>query len=273
MKKPLLTTCVPYLTSALISVSTAMAPNVFAADTANLAKQLANPIASLISVPFQLNYDNNIGPNDGDRFTLNIQPVIPFSISEDWNLISRTILPVISQDDVFYDSGRQTGLGDTVQSLFLSPAEVGQNGLVWGAGPVFLLPTATDELLGTEKWGVGPTAVILKQQGPWTYGGLANHIWSVAGDDDRGYVTSTFMQPFLCYTTPTATTYSLNTETTYNWESEEWSVPINFVVTQVLKLGNQLVSVGAGIRYWAESPESGPEGFGGRLVFTMMFPE
>lgn len=244
-----------------------------AGDAEALAKALANPIASLISVPFQFNYDHDIGPDDeGERLTMNIQPVMPISLNQDWNLISRTILPVTYQDDILPDAGDQFGLGDTVQSLFLSPAEPGPNGVTWGVGPVFLLPTATDDLLGADQWGIGPTGVALRQSGPWTYGLLANHIWSVAGDDDRGDVSSTFLQPFITYTTPNATTFFLNTESTYDWEGEAWSVPINFGVNQLMTFGSQRVQVGGGLRYWAESPDGGPEGLGIRAIVTFLFP-
>jgi hypothetical protein len=156
------------------------------ADAEALAKQLANPVASLIGVPLQSNWDFGFGPDDeGWKYKLNVQPVVPVSLSEDWNLISRTILPVVFQKEIFDGSGEQFGLGDTVQSLFLSPVEPGPLGLIRGVGPAFLLPTGTDELLGTDQWGAGPTVVALKQTGPWTYGLLANHIWSFAGDGER----------------------------------------------------------------------------------------
>lgn len=253
----------------LVSVHPGMAE-----DPEALAKKLANPIASMISVPFQLNYDTDIGAEDeGSKWVLNIQPVIPFSISDNWNIITRTILPVINTDDIPAKGMGESGLGDIVASQFFSPKALSKGGWTWGIGPVWLLPTATDDALGGEKFGIGPTGVALKQQGSWTYGMLANHIWSVAGDDDRADISSTLVQPFLSYVTGTHTTFSLNTESSYDWENEEWSVPINFAVAQMLKLGKLPVQISLGARYWADTPENGPEGWGGRLQFTFIFPK
>jgi len=262
-----------YITSIIVILTISFTPTAFAESNEELAKKLSNPIASLISLPLQLNYDSDFGANDnGDRYLLNIQPVVPITLNDDWNIISRTILPVISQSDIF-GSTSQTGLGDVLQSLFISPKLPTQNGWVWGAGPVFLLPTATDDLLGAEKWGLGPTAVALKQTGPWTFGALTNHIWSVAGDNERDDISSTFLQPFMSYTTKTAMTFSFNTESTYNWKSSKWSVPVNANITQVMKWGEQLISIGGGLRYWLDSPDSGAEGLGLRLQLTFLFPK
>jgi hypothetical protein len=234
--------------------------------------QLANPIASLISLPLQLNHDEDIGPSDGERWTLNVQPVIPISLNEDWNVISRTIVPLIDQEDI--PAGEdETGLGDVLQSFFFSPVAPTDGGWILGAGPVLLIPTASDETLGGEQWGIGPTGVALRQQGPWTYGALVNHIWSFAGDDDRADVNSTFVQPFLAYTTPTAWTYTLNSETTYDWEEDELAIPINALATKVLKVGGQLISVGGGLRYWVEDSDASPEGLGFRFIVTFLFPK
>ncbi len=243
------------------------------ADPEALAKKLANPIASLISVPFQFNYDRGIGPKrDGQGYSLVVQPVIPITLNEDWNLISRTIMPLMYQDDFAPGAGSKFGFGDVIQSLFLSPSKPGPGGLIWGVGPVFLLPTATDDVLGAQKWGAGPTGVALMQDGPWTYGILANHIWSFAGDGDRANVNATYLQPFLSYRTKDAWTFGVSTESTYDWNSHQWSVPINLSVSKIVKLGPLPVSLSAGVRYWADSPDNGPEGLGFRVGMTFLFP-
>jgi hypothetical protein len=254
-------------------VTTVLAAPAQAETNEGLAMELSNPVAALISVPFQFNYEQDIGAaRDGKRWVLNVQPVVPLELNADWNIISRTILPVVWQDEVFPGAGSQSGIGDIVQSVFFSPKAPTAGGLIWGAGPVLLLPTGSNDLLTSDKWGAGPTAVVIKQQGPWTLGTLANHIWSFAGSSRRDNVNATFLQPFLSYTTPTATTFSLNAESTYDWNSQEWRVPINAGVAQILRVGTQLVQVGAVARYWADVPDGGPHGWGFRLSVTLLFP-
>lgn len=259
---------------ALGEKAAAAAPGPAALSSEDLAKKLANPVAAMISVPFQLNYDQDIGSaREGERWTLNIQPVIPVDIAADWNLISRTIVPVTWQDEVFPGAGSQFGLGDVLQSVFFSPKKPTAGGWIWGAGPVLLLPTGTDDLLSARKWGAGPTGVALRQAGPWTFGALANHVWSFAGDSSRPSINSSYVQPFVSYTTPTAWSFALNTESSYNWQSEQWSVPVNAIVSKVFQAGGQTLSVGAGARYWADSPDAGPHGWGLRLIVTLLFPK
>ena len=242
-------------------------------DPASLAKQLSNPIASLISVPFQGNYNGNIGPaEDGEQYYVNLQPVVPFALSPEWTMISRTILPIVYQDDIFPGAGSQFGLGDITQSLFFSP-QPAPGGLIWGVGPAFNIPTATDDLLGSSQFGIGPTGVALWQGGGWTIGALANQIWSVGDAAEDEKIDQAFLQPFISYTTPDAWTFTLNTESTYNWLTDEWSVPINFQIGKLVTIDKQPVSFTAGLRYWADSPQDiGPEGWGGRFVVTFLFP-
>lgn len=235
-----------------------------------LAKQLSNPVAALISVPLQFNYDDGFA-NGGDRTTLNIQPVVPMSISADWNLISRTIVPVVSQANVIGNDS-QSGLGDITQSFFFSPKKPTASGWIWGVGPALLLPTATKDQLGTEKWGLGPTAVALKQtEGGWTYGALVNHIWSVAGNDDRNDVSNTFLQPFIAKGLGQGRTLALNLESSYDWKGNQWTVPMNLMYSKVMKFGEQLVSLQGGVRYYVERPDGGPN-WGLRANITFLFP-
>ena len=241
-----------------------------AADDAHeLAKKLTNPVASLISVPFQSNFDFGMGTGSGWRYTMNFQPVIPVALNSKWNMVSRTILPIIHQHNVA-NIGTQSGLGDITQSFFFTPAD--SKSLVLAAGPVLLIPTATNDLLGSEKFGLGPTFLVLKQQGPWTYGVLTNHIWSVAGDDQRASVNNTFLQPFLAYNTKDAWTYNVNTESSYDWTGNHWNVPIHVTVSKLVRFGKHPVSFGGALRCWATSSPGGPEGCGFRFVVTPLFP-
>ena len=237
----------------------------------SLAKQLANPLASLINLPFQSTFDFGMGPNkDGFRYTLNVQPVIPVALNKNWNLISRTIVPIIGQKNVVGASS-QFGLGDVLQSVFISPNK--SQPLIWGAGPVILVPTATNKYLGAQKLAIGPTFIVMKQSGPWSVGVLANHLWSVAGKNSREDVNSTFFQPFVSYTTKTAWTFNLNTETTYDWVSDKPLIPFHFTVSKLAKFGKQPVSVGGTLRCWAATVAGAPRWCGFRLTFTPLFPK
>lgn len=237
-----------------------------------LAKQLSNPVASLISVPMQLNYDDGYD-GGGSRTYLNVQPVIPVSISDDWNMISRTILPIVYQDDLVPGTGSQFGTGDITQSLFFSKKEPTASGWIIGVGPAFLIPTASDELLGTEKWAAGPTVVALKQtKAGWTYGVLANHQWSFAGDDERNDISSTFLQPFLSKGLGQGRTLSVNIESSYDWKGEQWTVPLNLSYSKVSKIGQQMVSYQAGVRAYLDAPDGGPD-WGLRFTLTLLYPK
>ena len=240
---------------------------------AEIARKLNNPTASLISVPLQSNFDFGGGPNDdGFQYKLNVQPVIPFKLNENWKILSRTIVPFIYQEDRIGTSS-QSGLGDISQTFWLSAEQDKKSGApIWGLGPVFLLPTATDDLLGAEKWGVGPSLILVRQAHGWTYGALMSHTWSFAGEDDRDDLSSTFLQPFLAYQTKTHTTFTINSESAYDWTNEQWTVPLNAMVTQLVKIGKMPVSFQFGGRYYAEKASEGPD-WGVRFTVTLVFPE
>lgn len=255
----------PFLSAAILGAAMAGAE-----EDADLAQQLQNPVADLISLPIQFNGDR-VGPDDTWRSFVNVQPVIPFNLNDDLNLISRTILPINTREPFVTTDDEIEGLGDIVQSLFFSPSAPTASGWIWGVGPVFLLPTG-GETRGAEKWGIGPTAVALKQQNGFTYGALANHIWSFAGESDRDDVNASFFQPFLSYSLPSATTFFVNSESTYDWRENQWTVPINFGAKQLVPIGGQPVQFGLSARYWAEAPENGPDGWGARFEVTFLFP-
>lgn len=243
-------------------------------QAAELAKKLANPVASLISVPLQYNDDSYGGTNNGASVSrLVIQPVIPFSLNDDWNLITRTLIPLVDQRGFPVGALNESGLGDTTASLFFSPKLPTADGWIWGAGPVFLLPTATQDALGTEKWGIGPTGVALKQDGPWTVGILAAHVWSVAGDGNRADISSTSLQPFFSYTTKTHTTIGAYTESAYDWKGKQWSVPLIVQAGQLFKIGPQILQLAVAGKYWATGPDDGPKGWGLRVQLTFLFPK
>lgn len=240
-------------------------------DADALAKEVANPVSSLISFPIQENIDFGFA-GGGWRSTTNIQPVYPSILSENWKMINRAIFPVIYQGDVTHN-GTDFGLGDTTIEIFFSPSKHSASGMTWGLGPVLLLPTATKDVLGTKKWSAGPAALVLHQTGKVTQGLLITHAWSFAGDNDRPYVTSTFIQPFYSYGAGKGRTYTINSETTYDWNSGEWTIPINLIASQIIKLhGNQLASIAIGGRVYLDRPHGGPD-WGIRLVFQMLFPK
>jgi len=307
-----------------------------------LVRQLARPVSSEFVLPFQNDWDFRMGPLDqGSRYKLNFEPVIPVALSRSWNLSIRTSVPYVAQEDVFKTGAtgtaspvfpglsgidpngaypiyvtrpvftspdglvhyrqvqvgiatgaeliakakrefeknakpasgtvdhHQDGLSDIVQSFYLSPREpVG--GWDLGFGPALLYPSATDDRLGAEKWGAGPTGFLLKQEGGWTYGVLANHLWSFSGNEERRSVNTTYVQPFIAYSTKSNTTFSVNAESTYEWNESQWLVPVNLTVAQLVRIGSVPVQFQVGARYYAEGPSGAPE-WGLRFTVTPIF--
>jgi hypothetical protein len=260
--------CALYTVSALAQD----APKPAADDAAAIAKKLANPIGALISVPFQNNTDIGIGDYNGSRNTLNFQPIVPFSLSAKFSLITRYIVPVIAQYDITGEGTQQVGFSDALVSGWFSNAVV-KNGFVWGVGAAFLVPTATNDFLGTKKLGVGPTVIVLQQKNGWTYGFLMNQIWSVAGDAERSDVNQMYLQPFLTYNWKSGTGLTVNSELTQNWEANTTNAFINIMAGGLLKYGKQLVQFQIGPRIQVAAPEGGKSAFGVRAAAIFVFPK
>ena len=246
----------------------ALAPRATAQSADELAKQTQNPVAGLISVPLQGNWDFGLGDRDAVGTLLNVQPVMPFGISKSTNVILRVIMPLTSQPAS--TDARINGMGDIVATAFFSPVKSGR--IIWGAGPVFLLPAATSNALGSEKFGIGPSVVALTQPGPWTIGALFNQIWSVSGANDRADVNSTFLQPFANYNLGGGLSAGVSVEATGNWEADEaWTAPLLFSVSKVTLLGKRPVNLALAAGPTIASPDGGAS-WRFRLVATFLFP-
>jgi len=271
------------LISALVTSLLAAFPQAFAAqgdgvidpgedETAELARAVQNPIASLISLPFQNNTDFNFGPQDETLNTLNIQPVWPFELNENWNLITRTILPLVSQPEIIPGQGRETGLGDTTFTAFFSPKDSGK--WIWGVGPVVLIPTNTDERLAADEWGLGPSIVVLTMRGPWVIGSLASNVWDIGASDGNDINFFTW-QPFVNYNMDGGWYLTSSPIITANWEArsgEEWTIPIGGGFGRIFRIGKQPMNASFQYFYNLEEPDIVGD-WSIRLQLQFMFPK
>jgi hypothetical protein len=248
-------------------------------DEEDLARAAQNPVADLISLPFQNNTIFGFGPFDRTGNLLNIQPVIPANLSSKVNLISRAILPVVTAPDVTRPEGTTWGLGDLVYTAFFSPAK--PSALIWGAGPVLQIPTGTSDATGSGKWGAGPSLVLLGMPGRTVLGVLVNNIWSYAGSSDRADVNQMLIQYFVNYNFQGGWFLTSAPIITSNWELPShagWVVPFGIGGGRVFPIGRQPVNVNAQFYYNAITPETedgtriGPE-WSLRVTFQFLFPK
>lgn len=239
----------------------------------SLARLLTNPLAPIARVPVTLDWDRNVGVRrEGERFSANLAPTLAIDLNRDYDLVSRTEVALVSQSDVAPGAGSQFGFGDVFQTLLLAPKLEFPGGVRYGAGAAFLLPTGTDSRLSAEKWALGPAGALVKQQDAWTFGVQGSHIWSFGGDNSRRPVSLTAVQPFAAYTTRDAWTFGLASEANFDWEGKRGTLPLSLSAAKLLRVNGQAVLVGGGVRYYLDSPETGPHGFAFRVGVTFAFP-
>jgi len=256
----------------LLTISLLAANSAGAQEQPDLAAQVQNPVANLISLPFQFNATFHQGADEETGYLLNIQPVIPARVSDSFNVVFRPIIPVASQPPFGPMGDRVDGLGDVVLQTYFTPST--PKGVIWGVGPAVTFPTATDEALGSDKWSGGPAFVLINQKSGWTSGALLLHQWSFAGDADRSDVSYTFLQPFFSKTSKTAWSLGMSADVTYNWEADhdEWLIPMRINVSKVTKWGRQPVSVGGSIGHRVVGPEAAGD-WNARFSLTFLFPK
>lgn len=242
----------------------------------DLAKASQNPVADLVSLPLQNNTNFEFGPREKTQNVLNVQPVIPFNLTSEWNLVTRTIIPVISQPGFAPGQDRKEGLGDINTTLFLSPAKPGK--LIWAVGPIVVFPSATDERLGTEKWSAGPSVAGLSIHGPWVIGLLANNVWSFAGDSDRDDVNAFLLQYFINYNLPQGWYLTSSPIITANWEANSdntWTVPVGGGFGKLTRVGKVGLPIDVQLQgfYNVEKPDDiGPD-WSIRFQVKFLFPK
>ncbi len=238
-------------------------------NAAELAKVTANPLAAMISLPIQFNFNNGMGEYDRTQTLINVMPAIPFRLSDKFNVLNRIIIPIISQPDVTQESGSTFGLGSVNYSMFLTPAKLGK--IIWGVGPAFNIPTRTDNMLGSPEFGIGPTVIALTMPGNWAIGFTANNVWSYAETDTSSSLNALFSQVFVVYTFPSAWFVQMMPTITANWNApkgQQWSVPLGANVGKVVMAGKQPIKLIGGGSYYVAAPDNGPEW---QLFFQAVF--
>jgi hypothetical protein len=266
------TTCEIILMSLTILIAGVQSTR--AQESSNIAKQAQNPIARLISVPFENDFNPKTGISKNDEYVLQVKPVVPFKLSNDWNLVTRTVIPVIQVPDLTPSISGVSGIGDVSLSLFLSPSRAFHH-IIWGAGPIVSFPTASEAILGTKKVSVGPTAVVLKSQGHWLYGTLINNLFSVAGPLGRADVNQMFMQPFVNYNFRHGWYLTSSPEITADWEkqrSQRWVVPVGGGVGKIVHFEKMPVNIYTQLFRNAEYPD-GTTHWSARFQMQFLFPK
>jgi len=225
-----------------------------------LQQAAQNPVADLISIPLQNNFNFGVGPQDKMQYVGNIQPVVPFHLTENWNVITRTIVPFVYQPELAPGVGDVFGLSDIQFTAFLAPAKPG--GIIWGVGPIVSFPSGADNSITSGKWAAGPSAVALKIDRHWVYGALTNYISSFAGQGDRGAVSQWLIQPFVNYNLPDGwylVSAPIITANMMADSSQRWTVPLGGGAGRIIRVGQLPLNISLQGYYNVEHPDAGPD--------------
>lgn len=242
-------------------------------DTEKLAKDVQNPVSSLISVPFENDTNFNNGPENGITNVLNVKPVYPSRFSEDWNLVNRAIVPFIYQDERFPGEGSRSGIGDITYQGFFSPSKAGK--FIWGIGPSVLIPTGSGDRMSSNKWAIGPSFVGLATPGHWVVGVLVSNIWSFAGEGDAENVDLFSLQYFINYNMKGGWYLSSAPTITADWEADsgnKWTVPFGLSVGRIFTMGNQPINIKIGGFYNVDKPDEASE-WTLQAQISLLFPK
>ena len=235
----------------------------------DLAMKLQNPVAHLISVPIENNWEFSDSPTHPTDYYGNLKPVIPFRLGSDWNLITRTLIP-LSYNTLGRSLSRRVGVGDVISTGYLSPEKPVRQWF-WGIGPGVIVPTANNDDLGSGKWSAGPTGAVVTQRGPWSVLALVGQTWSFAGNRNRDPVNTTYLQPSLSYTTTKDTSFGIDTQSSYDWDAGVWEVPLELSVGQLVTVAGQATNLGLTLRSHLDRPVGGPK-WGLAFTATFLFP-
>src|SRR5262245_21017920 len=261
--------------AAFAVAASAIVPAYAEMSAEELAKLAQNPVGNLISLPFQNNTNLNFGPLRGTQNVLNIQPVVPISVNDEWNVITRTIVPVIWNPSLAPGDSPTDGIGDTVFTAFLSPAKPGH--WIWGAGPIVQIPTNSNAELGNKNWGLGPSAVVLHldHDSPWVYGVLVNNVWSLSSSQRGGSYNNGLIQPFGNYNFKGGTSLASSPIATVNWDApggQKWTVPVGGGIGHIFHIGKLPVNTQLSAYYNTIRPDDGPT-WQIRFQVQLMFPK
>lgn len=238
-----------------------------------LLQKLANPLAALGSLKLTADFDYHVGPlEEGHRSTLLVQPTVPVHLGDEWNVISRTALPVIYQEDISPGVGNQSGLGDLTEIVYLAAVQPGRRGWIGGIGPIVRLPTGSDDFLTSRKWALGPSAAAVRQLDDFTIGLILAQLWSVGGSGQRPDVNAGSFEPFVTYRAEGLWNLSLHVPCTYDFITHQWIIPVALSVEKLVSFQKHPITISFGVHYWADSPDSGPHDLAFDFGLTIVFP-